>query len=266
MIPNIFAVYRRDTETFQLIQTELNEAGEVQRLKGWARPDTSSWGTLTDKEQDMWFMGSEWYVEPSSYKGADPILHHCILHDRPYVWWSAHHKLVWSNWQIYETRNGAGADLWQASPQIPILEFNNKHVYPREYVPFYTRWASAMPQELEAELDCARHVYLSDMHTHVEPNELRILTPKEKPQESRQRRSGTPTHSDAESDLDAHEWNSEFTPAAPKHQPPSAKHLGYMFETQEELEHSWTPCITLTLLGGCLFGTWGVILLHALGF
>jgi hypothetical protein len=260
MFPNVFAIYRRDEETFQFIQTELNEAGEVQRLKGWRPPidakDAAYSGT-------SWDLGQEWYVEPTDYKGADPILHNCIIHDKAYKWWSSHHKLVWSEYKAYETRDYGSS--WSHSPSIPILEFNNKHIYPREYVSVEARWASAMPQDLEAELDKARHSYLTDAHKHVDPSDLRIQTPKEKPQESRQRRSGTPMHSDTESDFDTYERDTEFTPGAPKHYPPVAKHLNYMFETQEELDNSWTPCITLTLLGACLFGTWGVIVAHALG-
>jgi hypothetical protein len=267
MLPKVFAIYRRDEETFQLIQTERNEAGEIQRLKGWARPEADSWNGISEREKDLWFMGAEWYVEPTGYIGAEPILHNCILHDKHYKWWSAHHKLVWSNWQIYSSREGSGADLWHDSPHVPIIEFNNKHVYPREYIPFYPRWASAMPQDLEAELDRARHAYLTDLHQHVDPSELRIATPKEKASDIHKRRSVSPMPSDTESDLDVHEIATEFTPGAPKvHSRVVAKHLNYMFDSQEELEQSWTPCMALTVLGACLIGTWGLIGMHVFGY
>jgi hypothetical protein len=181
------------------------------------------------------------------------------------MWWSSHHKLVWADHEQYRFRESE-SQSWAAQPSIPILEFNNKHIYPREYTPIEARWASAMPQDLEEELDRARQVYLSDAHRHVDPSELRIQTPKEKTHVSRKRRFESPMPSDTESDFDMHERDTEFTPAAPKHYPPSAKHMGYMFETQEELDNSWTPCITLTLLCTCLFGTWGVIVAHALGY
>jgi hypothetical protein len=264
MLPKVFAIYRREEETFQLIQTEMNAAGEIQRLKGWRPP-------LEEKDvsaDSFWDLGSEWYVEPTDYKGLNPILHNCIVHDKPYKWWSAHHKLVWSNYRIYEDRDSYSD--WSHCHTIPILEFNNKHIYPREYVPVEARWASAMPQDLEEELDRARLAYLTDMHSHVDPSELRIQTPKEKLKTTYKRRAGSPMPSEGESDHEhehTHEWQTEFTPCAPKAKiPVTAKHLNYMYDSQEDMEKSWTPCMALTVIGVCLFGTWSLIGMHLLGY
>lgn len=262
MLPKVFAIYRREEETFQLIQTETNEEGEIQRLKGWRPP-------IENEDADTnpsWDLGTEWYVEPTDYKGTPPTLHNAILHNKPYKWWSSHHKLVWSNYQIYETRNSY-ID-WSQCPSIPILEFNNKHVYPREYVAVEARWASAMPQDLEEELDNARLAYLTDMHSHVDPSELRIQTPKEKLKTTYKRRATSPMPTDGESDHEhEHEWQTEFTPSAPKvNHPITAKHLNYMYDSQEEMEKSWTPCMALTAISVCILGTWGVIGMHVLGY
>ena len=260
MLPQVFAIYRREEETFQLIQTESDKAGEIQRLKGWRPPlEEGDVGA-----NPSWDLGVEWYVEPTAYKGTEPILHNCILHNKAYKWWSVHHKLVWSNHEQYAYRENE-SQSWAACPSIPILEFNNKHVYPREYVAVEACWASAMPQDLEEELNRARHTYLTDTHKHVDPSELRIQTPKEKPRTSYKRRSVSPMPAETDSDLDAHEWDSEFTPGAPKHRRLNTKHLNYMYETEDEMDAACPAYMALFLLLGCILGTYGMIGLHIMG-
>ena len=153
-----------------MIQIEKDEDGEIQRLKGWMRPDPSTWSNLSEEQQEMWFIGQEWYVEPTGYKGTAPILYTCNLHDKTYTWWSAHHKLVWSNSEIYKRREGAGLELWNACHSIPILEFNTKRIYPREYTDVYTRWASTTPHELVEELEKAHVEYVASTYAHIDPS------------------------------------------------------------------------------------------------
>jgi hypothetical protein len=266
MIPKVFAVYRRDSQNFQIIQTEMNDSGEIQRLKGWARPEIDETADMTDEQQKMWFIGQEWYVEPTNYKGATSILYNCILHDKAYKWWSGHHKLVWSNCEIYKRRETTGHTLWNACHSIPILEFSTKQVYPREYVPIEARWASTAAEDLECELNAARLAYIAhEVSRHVDPSELRIQTPKEKASTIHKHRAVSPMPSDEGSDI--HEWETEFTPTAPKAKHSRmGKHLDYMYDSEDDLNNSWSPCVALTILGTCLVGTWSLIGLHALGY
>jgi hypothetical protein len=265
MMPKVFAIYRREEETFQFIQSETNEKGEVQRLKGWCPPTQAS-ADAADATNTYWDLGSEWYIEPTDYKGASPVLYNCIVHDKAYKWWSSHHKLVWSNYKIYESRNSS-LD-WHHCHSIPVLEFNNKHIYPREYIPVEARWASTTPQDLEAELAAARKAYVAhEASQHVDPSELRIQTPKEKASIIHKRRAVSPMPSDESGNSDIHEWETEFTPSAPKAKHIRVgKHLDYMYDSEDDLNNSWSPCVALALLGACLLGTWSLIGMHVLGY
>jgi hypothetical protein len=259
MLPKVFAIYRQETETFQYIQTELDDDGNIRRLKGW-RPPTQEDDAGNDS---YWSLGQEWYVESTPYKGVYPILHTMKLHDKSYTWWSSHHKLVWSNYAIFDTRN-TNASVWEACHSIPILEFNTKLIYPREYVGVHARWAPATPQDLEEELERGRHANRID---HVDPSLLRIQTPKESLKTTYKRRIVPPMPSDLETDTDAHEWDTEFTPCAPKASKHirMGKHLDYVYDNVDELENSFTPCAALLVVGACLLGTWGLIGLSLMG-
>jgi hypothetical protein len=260
MLPKIFAIYRQETETFQLMQAELDEEGEIHRLKGW-RPPMEETDTGNDS---TWSLGQEWYVDSTVYKGQYPIVHATRIHSQSYTWWSGHHKLVWSNYAIFDARN-TDTHTWNSCHSIPILELNNKLIYPREYVSVHARWAPANPQELEEELERGRH---ANTISHVDPSLLRIQTPKETGKTTYKRRIVTPTMpSDVESEQDVYEWDSEFTPCAPKapKHVRMGKHLDYVYDSPEELDRSWTPCMALLVLGSCFLGTWSLIGLSLLG-
>lgn len=179
-LPKVFAIYRRESETFQLLTYDSDENGNILRLKNWSRPHNPHGIRVgeEDSEATRWYIGTEWYVEPTS--DNDETLHPIQMHDKEYQWWSLQHKLVWSSYMVYHNRHDMehAQDAWANAPQIPVLEFSSRHIYPRmDVLGFYPRWASANPQDIELESDRGRARYLEEKG-HVDPKDLRIRTPK----------------------------------------------------------------------------------------
>lgn len=250
--PKVFAIYRRESETFQLLTYEADEYNNIQRLKCWSQPRHLRGVQIApheDKEAMRWFLGTEWYVEPTPFAGHAHRMHQVQIHDKVYYWWSLHHKLVWSSYIVYQYRFNENTP-WATAPQIPILEFNSRLIYPRmDVMGFYPRWASVKPMALEAESDRARSTYMEHkmngtiedhIHDHVEPKYLKIRTPP--PEEQRVLCS-----------------DDEFTPPAPKAETVSKYH-------EEDAHRS---CAMFTLVGlmmTSILGTWVLIGLQVAGY
>lgn len=179
-VPNVFAVYRRDSQTFQLLQCERDDDGNITRLRNWARPRLDPMESYTEEELHLvnsWTRGQEWYVE-SAPSEEERQVYSTIIHDQEYKWWYLNHVLVWSNFMIYDKKEGEAKDLWYTSPSVPVLEFNNKLIYPRANVGFYPRWCDVQPEDFEEECAVAKFYYhqLQNLE-EVDPKSLRIKTP-----------------------------------------------------------------------------------------
>lgn len=64
MLPKVFAIYHRSTETFQVLQTELDADGSIARLKNWSRPSLRDWSSTPVEKRDelvKWSKGHEWF-------------------------------------------------------------------------------------------------------------------------------------------------------------------------------------------------------------
>jgi hypothetical protein len=156
-LPSVFAVYRPETETFQLLQPDIDLTGSVIGLKNWALPDTQEWkrASVTEKKQMLpWFRGHEWYALPTRGAGSeDPIpIYTSTIHSQPYQWWSLRHKLVWSNYLTFGKRNGISAHEWNVAPSVMLIDFHTKLIYPRTNIGFYPRWTDTTPQILLEEV------------------------------------------------------------------------------------------------------------------
>lgn len=191
MLPSIFAVYRHETESFQLIQLDY-ENNEIVRFKNWSRPDAIA--IQKNAYYKCWAKGQEWYVVPTYNLGAlePPQCHTFHMSGREYEWWSLRHCLVWSNYEIHQNRYGSTQDAWMRSPRIPVLEFSSKLIYPRTVLDVYPRWCDSTVAKVKYESDRGRNEhrhrllmrYLPNTHTgtfkeeHIDPKDLRIRTPK----------------------------------------------------------------------------------------
>ncbi len=156
-LPPIFAIFRPEQETFQLIQPECDEQGNCLRLKNWARPDTRGWQVAEEEDrEDMipWFRGQEWYVMPMhqhnqhTHHQHHHKVHRTQIHGKEYAWWFLQHKLVWSNFMTHHHRRTMLIDEWLGSPTVPILEIQSRLLLPRTNVSFYARWCDSVPNDL----------------------------------------------------------------------------------------------------------------------
>ena len=156
-LPAVFAIYRAETETFQLLQPEVNsENTEIRRLKNWARPDGASWREASEEDRETmlpWFHGQEWYVVPTPKAGTqEPTrFYRVTIHNKEYTWWFMNYKLVWSNSITYHHRHNEGRNAWFHSPRVYVVEFNTKLIYPRTNVSFYPRWSNTTVKMLHDE-------------------------------------------------------------------------------------------------------------------
>jgi hypothetical protein len=177
-LPNVFAVYRRDTCSFQLLQLEENE-----RLKCWSRPYADQWKNASEEEKERyanWFRGQDWYVVPSE---TGVGIHAITIHEKEYSWWHLGYDLVWTNSGVFNERHSAGTKaFWESSPRIPVVEFNTKRIYPRAETGFYPRWILGKQQEVYQKSELMWEIYLEGIKAlnskHVEPSDLRIRTPR----------------------------------------------------------------------------------------
>jgi hypothetical protein len=258
--PKVFAIYRRETETFQFLTYETDEDNNVLRLRNWSQPRYPHGVQIApqeDTEGMRWFMGTDWYVEPTPFVGHSHKIHQVQIHDKIYHWWSLHHKLVWGSYLMYSNRiNMAGGyDIWNKSPQIPVIEFSSRLIYPRmDVMGFYPRWASVTPPSLELESDRARTTFIEHkmngtieehIYDHVEPKHLKIRTPVPKEKEAQTWRND---HDD------------EYTPPGPK-----VAHTNIP-SYHEESATTCGPFILLAMMMTSIVGTWVLIGLQVAGY
>ena len=257
--PKVFAIYRRETETFQFLTYEMDEDNTILRLKNWAQPRYPHGVQIApqeDTEGMRWFIGTDWYVEPTPFAGHQHKIHQVTIHEKTYYWWSLHHKLVWASYMVYHNRDDMehGQKAWANAPQIPVLEFSSRLIYPRlDVLGFYPRWASVKPAQLEGEMDRANGTFmthkingtiLEHIHDHVDPKHLSIRTP-------------VPKEADTWRDDQDDE---EFSPLGPK------VSLVTMEPYYEEPATTCGPIFLTTIMLGCLVGTWTLIGLQVAGY
>lgn len=183
-LPKVFAIYRAETETFQILQPDVASDGSILRLKNWARPDIRTYTHASPAERDeltKWFRGQEWYVVPSSADPKPVIIHKVMIHDQAYAWWFCRHMLVWSDYQTHGGRRGPTANEWKQSPSIPIIQFNTKLIYPRTNLAMYPRWTDTTPEELKTMTQKGQTEFqvvgMNLADEWFDPSTLRIRTP-----------------------------------------------------------------------------------------
>jgi hypothetical protein len=154
-LPSLFAIYRRDTESFQFLQAEKDVDGKNQRLKNWAPPDTEHF-----HPSSAWGKGNRWFVVPTDRVGSPPCIYKIQIHGQDYSWWSLHHMLVWSTTEIYSSASTPAAPVWMESPSILVVEFNNKRIYPREDTSFTPVFLNTRPDMIIDESDKGRYRYV----------------------------------------------------------------------------------------------------------
>lgn len=154
-LPSIFAIYRRDTESFQFLQLEKDCDGQNQRLKNWASPDAEQFPSSS-----AWGKGNRWFVVPTDRVGSQPCIYKIQIHGQDYSWWSLRHMLVWSTTEIYSSASSPVAPIWMESPTILVVEFNNKRIYPRENTSFTPVFLNTRPDTLIDESDKGRYRYV----------------------------------------------------------------------------------------------------------
>jgi hypothetical protein len=183
-LPEVFAIYRHNTQTFQLIEPQENDGTIV--LKSWDPPLGEKLKILVENDKrraNMWLNGKEWYVEPAiiNQTSVNIEIHKTNICNRTFYWWPLYHRLVWSNYEVHSRRFSIGEETWAKSPCIPILEFSPGVVFPRVTYGFYPRWTSVKPRDIELISYSSRACLEqdSDYENEVRKN-MRISTPRAK--------------------------------------------------------------------------------------
>jgi hypothetical protein len=186
-LPDHFAVYEQENNTFQLLKLERSDAGEITAIVPWSMPHTAlthpytnrRWeATTTDTERaEMlpWFRGHEWYIMPTGHNHTH--FHKVEVDGRLYTWWSLHHRLYWSNSRMYTDMLDGKTDEWSECPTIPIVEFAYKRVLPHRSLSVFPNWSEVNNQSFQEVNARCWNEYLGYMSTHVDPKDLRIQTP-----------------------------------------------------------------------------------------
>jgi hypothetical protein len=184
-LPQVFAIYRHNTQTFQLIMPKFGDDGNVV-LTPWAPPTGEVLRKLSEiniNEAKIWLNGQEWYVEPTRINPSEinVEIHKIKVSNRTFYWWPLYYRLVWSKYEVHSRRFSIGEETWIKSPSIPIIEMSPGVIYPRTTYGFYPRWASVKPRDLEVISYSSRACLEqdSDYEREVTQN-MRISTPKEK--------------------------------------------------------------------------------------
>lgn len=172
-LPEIFAIYWHNTQTFQLLESEFKD--QNYELKSWTPPFREK------NAAKAWKIGQEWYVEPIEKNKNEINIYQDSICDRVRYWWPLNHRLVWSNYDVHSRRFSYGEETWAKSPSIPILEIQSGIIYPRVIYGFYPRWAASKPKDLETISHSARACL--EQHydsSRDELTNLRITTPRVK--------------------------------------------------------------------------------------
>lgn len=197
-LPEYFAVYDRQKETFQILHARKDTTDAITELQPWARPPSGlhhpfrhvAWEHATDQQREEmlpWLRGSAWFLIPTKRPRdihTQPHSHSVEIGGKLYTWWSTHHKLVWTNASIFQEFQRDIFDLWGDSPAIPVLEFAYRHVLPRPLYPCPVRYDGTSRVEFEAVLDEARQTYCDMAYSTIDPKALRITRPMRKQMET----------------------------------------------------------------------------------
>jgi hypothetical protein len=172
-LPQIFAVYHPETNTFSLFEPDVVLNNVVHRLVPWHRPVKSCWRFWTDKKRihmRPWFEGQRWYVVRN--QEGSKQLYDVVVQKRPYKVWSLNHSLVWAKSRL---------DEYDVCPTVPILEFNSQKLVGSEKPGFQVVWNRVQPEDILKESASGWGLVYDSIEMESGADKpLRITTPKPK--------------------------------------------------------------------------------------
>jgi hypothetical protein len=174
MLPPIFAVYNHEAHTFQLFQTEILFQ-KVVAIQPWNRPVKSCWRRYTTEQKHTnraWLDGQQWYVVKTQEDSVSAI-HHITIQNKDYSYWYLHHTLVWAD--IIPSKDLDAPVNWTCYPHIPILEFQNKGIYPSYQTDILPIWYKTDPISIYNISVKGWELFHELIYTETKP--LRIRTP-----------------------------------------------------------------------------------------
>jgi hypothetical protein len=173
-LPPVFAVYNRETKLFQIFQKEIKLNGIIYRIKPWVRPVKYYWRACfeeTDRSSmALWFQGEQWYAIPKKEEPSHR-LHKVRIYNKIYYYWYLNHSLLWASHEF--DRKEESQDKWAVYPQVPILEFNTRSLYPNTLTNIQPTWYSTNYALLENESSKGWDLFYSKNTSYP----LRIRTP-----------------------------------------------------------------------------------------
>lgn len=153
MLPPVFAVYNKSTESFSLLQI-VEEDGKIKRLKQWSRPDYSVWKAADDDEKMKlmpWMTGQEWYIlskedEEMDIKTTEINTYSVSYSILPF-------EMIWTNYIIHRGRNSYTQKEWDTAPAVPIVLFSSRRILPHELSEIHVRWSEIHPSVFKQSLE-----------------------------------------------------------------------------------------------------------------
>lgn len=175
--PPIFAIYRYDTKTFQLFESEHVLNGILYSIRPWNRPVRSYWRFCSDKKKTelvQWFQGEQWYVVPMKHSPMKQI-HSVKIQNKMYTYWYLDHSLLWAKNEFDMTTHYPSE--YNNYPSIPIIEFTMRSIFPYNSINIYPIWYSTIPELLHNEYKKGWAILYNTEQTGVSKPYLRIKTP-----------------------------------------------------------------------------------------
>ena len=145
MLPPVFAVYNKSSESFSLLQI-VEEDGKIKRLKQWSRPDYAVWKAADDDEKIRlmpWMTGQEWYILSKEVEEIDTKTVEINTYSVPYK--ILPFEIIWTNYIIHRGRNSYTQKEWNTAPAVPIVQLGSRRNLPHELSEIYARWSEVHP-------------------------------------------------------------------------------------------------------------------------
>jgi len=175
--PPIFAIYRYDTKTFQLFESEHVLNGILYSIRPWIRPVRSYWRFCSDKKKTelvQWFQGEQWYVVPMKHSSTKQI-YSVKIQNKIYTYCYLDHSLLWAKYEFDMSPHYPSE--YNTYPTVPIIEFTVRSIFPYNAINIYPTWYSTMPDFLHSEYNKGWALLYNTEQTGASKPYLRIKTP-----------------------------------------------------------------------------------------
>jgi hypothetical protein len=150
ILPDLFAIYQRNSRTFHLICTIKDKNGNIKRMNSCILPDFNKWDTFTDELKstlfnEAWCEGDEWFVEPTLKIGEESTIHTVNIDDKDWIKYSYMYNKMNAFDRIKSIESFEQADV--------LVKFNLNHITTDMYQEFITNIQSIIDNTDEGDYE-----------------------------------------------------------------------------------------------------------------